>query len=162
MSGRSYDRAITVFSPDGHLFQVEYAMEAVRKGTTAVAVRGSNIVVLGVEKRTTAKLQDPRTLRKICSLDDHVFMTFAGPSARLSYYHRSATVRGRTPRRRLTAHATPGLSADARVLIDRARVECQSYKLTVEDPVTVEYIARFVAGVQQVRAWPEPRPLYSG
>uniref|UniRef100_A0A0E0M1R7 Proteasome subunit alpha type n=1 Tax=Oryza punctata TaxID=4537 RepID=A0A0E0M1R7_ORYPU len=104
-----YNRVITVFSPDGHLFQVEYALEAVRKGNAAVGVRGSNTVVRGIEKKFTPKLQDS-------SLDMHIAM------------------------------ACVGLKADARVLINRAG---RSHHLTVENAVTVEYITRYIARLQQ-------------
>lgn len=44
-----------------------------------------------------------------------------------------------------------GLTADGRILIDKARIECQSHRLTVEDPVSIEYITKHIAGIQQVR-----------
>uniref|UniRef100_A0A8C7M7C6 Proteasome 20S subunit alpha 7 n=1 Tax=Oncorhynchus kisutch TaxID=8019 RepID=A0A8C7M7C6_ONCKI len=98
--------------------RVDYAQEAVKKGSTAVGVRGKNVVVLGVEKKTVAKLQEDRTVCKICSLDDNVFMAFAG------------------------------LTADAIIIVNRARVECQSHRLTVEDPAT-EYITRYISSIKQ-------------
>ncbi|KAJ9111680.1 hypothetical protein QFC19_001039 [Naganishia cerealis] len=141
---RSYDRALTVFSPDGHLFQVCIPLNNAEGGRRLmqgvlsescrstmhwkpfeeepvlyVGVKGSNAVVLGVEKKSALQLQDPRTVRKVALLDDHICIAFAG------------------------------LTADGRILIDKARVECQSHRLTVEDPVSVEYITKFVAGVQQ-------------
>lgn len=128
-----------MFSPDGHVFQVEYALEAVKRGvsnlhdchlgpctkvlisgTCAVGVKGDGIVVLGCEKRSAMKLQDTRiTPSKISLVDTHVCLAFAG------------------------------LNADARILVDKARLEAQSHRLTVEDPVTIEYITKYIAGVQQ-------------
>ncbi len=74
---------------------------------------------MAVEKKSLLKLQDIRATQKIVLVDDHVSLAFAG------------------------------LNADARILIDKARVEAQSHRLTLEDPVTVDYITRYIAGVQQ-------------
>ncbi|SMN20011.1 similar to Saccharomyces cerevisiae YOL038W PRE6 Alpha 4 subunit of the 20S proteasome [Maudiozyma saulgeensis] len=118
MSG--YDRALSIFSPDGHIFQVEYALEAVKRGTCAVGVKGTDCVVLGCERRSTLKLQDPRiTPSKISKIDSHIVLSFSG------------------------------LNADSRILIEKARIEAQSHRMTLEDPVTVEYLTRYIAGVQQ-------------
>ena len=116
----AYDSAITVFSPDGHLFQVEYAMEAVRKGTLAVAVRGTDVVVIGVEKKMVAKLQDPRTMRKIQMIDDHVAVAFAG------------------------------LTADANILINAARVAAGRYKYQYGEPMPVEQLVSKVCDHKQL------------
>ena len=115
----TYDKAITIFAPDGNLFQVQYAFEAVNRGSATVGIKGKDCVVLAVEKKTTAALQDPHTIRKILQVDEHIMLTFAG------------------------------LQADARVLVDKARLECQSFRFNFEDEPTLEYIARFVAETQQ-------------
>ena len=99
-----------------------------------------------MEKKSVLQLQDPRTVRKVVMLDDHICLAFAGECI--------ATCPTEPHNSRLSA----GLNADGRVLIDKARVECQSHRLTVEDPVTVEYITRHIAGIQQVRPLPSALP----
>ncbi len=79
-----YDRAITIFSPDGRLYQVEYAIETVRRGTLALGLKVNDGVVLAVEERTR-KLQNPSISQKIFQVDDHVGIAAAGyvPDARI-------------------------------------------------------------------------------
>jgi proteasome alpha subunit len=80
---QGYDRAITVFSPDGRLYQVEYAIETVRRGTIAVGVKCKDGIVIAVEERPR-KLQISHTAQKIFQIDDHVGVAAAGyiPDAR--------------------------------------------------------------------------------
>ena len=89
------------------------------QGATTVGAVGRDCVVLAVEKRAVAKLQEARTLRKMVEVDEHIVLSFAG------------------------------LQADARVLIDKARLQCQDHRLTVEDPITPEGLAGYIAKVQQ-------------
>lgn len=114
-----YDRAITVFSPDGRLFQVEYAREAVKRGTTAVGVKSKDGVVLLVDKRVVSKLLEAPSIEKISQIDAHIGV------------------------------ATSGLVADARVLVDRARVEAQINRMTYGEAIGVEALAKKVCDFKQ-------------
>ena len=80
---QGYDRAITVFSPDGRLYQVEYAIETVRRGTVAVGVKCKEGIVIAVEEKPR-KLQISENAQKIFQIDDHVGVAAAGyiPDAR--------------------------------------------------------------------------------
>lgn len=82
-SQQGYDRAITVFSPDGRLYQVEYAIETVRRGTVAVGIKSKDGIVIAVEEKPR-KLQISDTAQKIFQVDDHVGIAAAGyiPDAR--------------------------------------------------------------------------------
>jgi proteasome alpha subunit len=106
-AGRGYDVSITQFSPEGRLFQVEYAIEAVRRGTTAVCIRNKESVVFAVEKKKS-ELQEMTGSEKIFKIDDHIGVAIAG------------------------------LTADARVLIDRARVQAQVHLLNYDEMISVK------------------------
>ncbi len=112
-----YDRGITVFSPDGRLFQVEYAREAVKRGTTTVGIKTKEGVALVVDKRITSSLVETRSIEKIFHIDKKIGL------------------------------ATSGLVADARVLVDYARVVAQinriSYNERIEVPTLVKRITDF-------------------
>jgi len=106
-AGRGYDMAITQFSPEGRLFQVEYAIEAVRRGTTAIVCRNKNSVVFTVEKKSS-ELQEVIGSEKIFKIDDHIGVAIAG------------------------------LTSDARVLIDRARIQAQVNLLNYDEKISVK------------------------
>jgi proteasome alpha subunit len=114
-----YDRAITVFSPDGRLFQVEYAREAVKRGATAIGIKVKEGVLLLADKRVASKLLEADTIEKIYKIDEHI------------------------------CAATSGLVADARVLIERARIEAQINRLTYDEPITVKELAKRVCDFKQ-------------
>lgn len=115
----AYDRAITVFSPDGRLFQVEYAMELVNRGATILGIRCSEGVVLGAEENVEP-LEEAEYSWKIFRVDDHV------------------------------GAAIVGLSSDARILLDQARVNAQSNKLTYDEPIDVEVVTKRISDVKQL------------
>eukprot|EP00029_Vermamoeba_vermiformis_P009183 TRINITY_DN44_c0_g1_i1.p1 TRINITY_DN44_c0_g1~~TRINITY_DN44_c0_g1_i1.p1 ORF type:complete len:252 (-),score=84.23 TRINITY_DN44_c0_g1_i1:76-831(-) len=109
-----YDRGVNTFSPEGRLFQVEYAIEAIKLGSTAVAIQTAEGVVFAVEKRITSSLLEPNSIEKVVELDTHI------------------------------GCAMSGLTADARTLIDHARVEGQNYRFTYDEPISVESLTHAV------------------
>jgi proteasome alpha subunit len=116
----AYDRAITVFSPDGRLFQVEYALETVNRGATIVGIACPQGVVLGAEEKIETKLQDTEFTWKLYAVDDHL------------------------------GAAVVGLGSDARILIDQARIYAQSNRLMYDEPIDVEIITKRVGDVKQL------------
>jgi len=107
-AGQLYDEASTIFSPDGRLYQVEYAREAVKKGSTTMGFKWKNGVLLLAHKPETSKLVNLRSLEKIYQIDDHI------------------------------ACAATGLVADGRHLVEIAREEAQWNKIRYEEPISVK------------------------
>lgn len=113
-----YDRAIVTFSPDGRLFQVEYAREAVKRATTAVGIQyGDGVILAGL--RRTDELSTEEGSQKIHQVDENIGI------------------------------ASAGVTADARVLVDQARVEAQIYRVSYEEPMGVKSLAEKIGDLKQ-------------
>lgn len=111
----SYDKSLSIFSPDGKISQVSYAYEAANKGGLSVGIVAKDMVIIAAEKKSVPKLQDSRTIKKINKVDEHLFMSYAG------------------------------IIADSRFLIDYARLQSQSYRYSLNTKPSVDYITKQVA-----------------
>ncbi|MFX0049824.1 MAG: archaeal proteasome endopeptidase complex subunit alpha [Candidatus Hodarchaeota archaeon] len=118
--GLGYDRGSTIFSPDGRLFQVEYAIEAVKRGTTAIGIKTAEGCSLTVQKRLHTSLVEKEMVKKIFAIDDHIVCAIAG------------------------------LTADARILVDQARIQAQIHRITYSEVITVEALTRRLANLKQL------------
>lgn len=107
-----YDRGVSTYSPDGRLFQIEYAIEAVKLGSTAIGIATPEGVVLAVEKRVTSTLLDPASIHKVAEIDSHA------------------------------GCAVSGLTADAKTLVDHARAEAQQHRFSYNEPMPVESLTQ--------------------
>merc|ERR1712166_8821 len=81
MTRSEYDRGVNTFSPEGRLIQVEYAIEAVKHGSTVIGIETTEGVVLAVEKRLTSPLLEPKSIEKIMEIDEHVGCAMSGLTA---------------------------------------------------------------------------------
>lgn len=114
-----YDRAITVFSPEGRLLQVEYAKKAVSHGAMTMGIVYKDGVLLIADRRLTEKLLVAESVKKISAIDGHVLTSFSG------------------------------MTMDARVLIKRCRVFAQQHKLTYGESIDVEGVVKFISDIEQ-------------
>ncbi|PSP43697.1 proteasome endopeptidase complex, archaeal, alpha subunit [Halobacteriales archaeon QH_6_64_20] len=127
---QAYDRGITIFSPDGRLYQVEYAREAVKRGSASIGVRTDGGVALLADRRIRSSLMEPSSVEKLHKADDHIGIASAG-------------------------HV-----ADARQLIDFARRQAQVNRLRYEEPIGVETLTKEVTdNIQQYTQVGGARPF---
>ncbi|PWN99113.1 putative PUP2-20S proteasome subunit [Tilletiopsis washingtonensis] len=114
MTRDGYDRGVNTFSPEGRLFQVEYALEAIKLGSTALGLATPEGTVLAVEKRVQSALLEKSSIEKIMEIDAHV------------------------------ACAMSGLTADARTMIEHARVTSQNHNFTYDEEIKVSSVTQAV------------------
>ncbi|MFH1398893.1 MAG: archaeal proteasome endopeptidase complex subunit alpha [Candidatus Woesearchaeota archaeon] len=115
-----YDRAITLFSPDGRLLQVEYAKKTVKQGSTAIGFTCKDGVLLVTDKRIVDSLVVAEAVEKIFQIDDHIISTASG------------------------------ILSDARVLIERAQLKAQQHRVTYDTPIDTSAIVKDIANLKQL------------
>jgi len=115
-----YDRAITMFSPDGRLLQVEYAKKTVRQGSTAIGIVCSDGVLFVTDKRIVDNLIIPESVEKIFQIDEHVGATASG------------------------------ILSDARVLIENAQMKAQQNRLTYDTEIDVLSVVKTICDLKQM------------
>jgi proteasome alpha subunit len=116
----SYDQSTTIFSPDGRMFQVEYAREAVKKGSVTVGMIYDKGVLLIVEKRIQFSLVIPESILKIFRLDENI------------------------------ACSTSGLIADARILVDYARDVMADYEMRYSEKMSVSDVIKRISNIKRI------------
>lgn len=116
----AYDRAITIFSPDGRVYQVEYAFEAVRRGWTAIGIKTKTAALVAAEKRKISPLSDESTIQKIFKIDDHIGASYAG------------------------------MAGDGRILINYAIQQALLHRFYYDEPISVEYVTKLVCDIKQL------------
>mmetsp|Transcript_9593 Transcript_9593/g.28054 ORF Transcript_9593/g.28054 Transcript_9593/m.28054 type:complete len:249 (+) Transcript_9593:61-807(+) len=115
--GTGYDQSTSTYSPDGRVFQIEYAQKAVdTSGSTAIGIKCVDGVVLGVEKQLVSKMMVEGSHRRTFNLDEHAGM------------------------------AVSGVQADARNIMNRGRSEARQFKQTYGDPIPGEVLSNRIAG----------------
>ncbi|MDO8508402.1 MAG: archaeal proteasome endopeptidase complex subunit alpha [Nanoarchaeota archaeon] len=115
-----YDRAATMFSPDGHLLQVEYAEKVVRFGSASIGIVCKDGVIIVADKRIRDKLIASESAHKIFEVDEHIVATAAG------------------------------ILSDARVLVDQAQILSQQNRVTYNTPIEPVAVIRMIADRKQM------------
>jgi proteasome alpha subunit len=115
-----YDRAATMFSPDGHLLQAEYAEKTVKLGSASIGIVCKDGVVIIADRRIRDKLIAPESANKIFEIDEHIVATAAG------------------------------FLFDARVLIDQAQILAQQNRVTYNSPIEPVSVIRMIADRKQM------------
>ena len=114
-----YDRTATMFSPEGHLLQVEYAEKTVRLGVSSIGMVCADGVFIIADRRTEDKLIVQKSANKIHEIDEHIIASVAG------------------------------IISDARVLIERAQLISQQHRVTYDSPIEPEAVIKEISNIKQ-------------